>query len=191
MRKITFDIETKNFFNDVGKADPSLLDIAVVAIHDSESGEFKSYFENELQDLWPILERADILVGYNSDHFDIPLLNKHYPGDLTRIKSIDLLKEVKNVLGRRLRLDNIAEATLGRNKTGSGLQASQWWKNGDIERVRDYCIEDVRITKDIYDYAREHGILKYKDFGEIKTMQIDTSGWEKKKDSSMTHTLPF
>src|SRR3989344_3979345 len=104
MRKIVFDIETKNFFPDVGKNDPSLLDISIVAIYDSENDSYSSYLEEELPKLWPILERADMLIGFNSDHFDIPLLNKYYPGDLTKIKSLDILKEIKNTYGRRMRL---------------------------------------------------------------------------------------
>ena len=87
MRKIVFDIETKNFFQDVGKNDPALLDIALVAIHDSLTDSYSSYLEEELPKLWPIIERADMLIGFNSDHFDIPLLNKHYPGDLTKIRN--------------------------------------------------------------------------------------------------------
>jgi len=191
MRKITFDIETKNIFSDVGRADPALLSIAVVGVHDSKTDAYKTYFEEELEDLWPILENADSLIGYNSDHFDIPLLNKYYPGDLKIIKSIDLLKEIKNRLGRRIRLNSVAEATLGEKKSGSGLEALSWWKAGEYDKVCKYCLKDVRITKDLYDYAILNNTLRYKDFGEIKTIELDTSDWEKKDNSSMTHTLPF
>src|SRR3989344_8631018 len=99
MRKIVFDIETKNFFNDVGKNDPSLLDIALVAIHDSLTDSYSSYLEEDLIKLWPIIEHSDMLIGFNSDHFDIPLLNKYYPGDLTKIKSLDILREIRNSYG--------------------------------------------------------------------------------------------
>ena len=85
MRKIVFDIETKNVFSDVGKYDPVLLDIAIIAIHDSETDQYSTFLENELGQLWPILERADMLIGFNSEHFDVPLLNKYYPGDLSKI----------------------------------------------------------------------------------------------------------
>ena len=51
MRKVVFDIETKNFFQDVGKNDPSLLDIALVGIYDSETDSYTSYLENELNKL--------------------------------------------------------------------------------------------------------------------------------------------
>lgn len=191
MRKIVFDIETKNFFNDVGKNDPVLLDIALVAIYDSETDSYSSYLENELIKLWPILERADILIGFNSDHFDIPLLNKYYPGDLTKIKSLDILKEIKDSYGRRMRLDQLAEGTLGKNKIGHGWDANDWWKAGEIEKIRTYCIDDVRLTKELYDYARAHNKLIFKEGGKLNEIKLDTSDWEKPGDHKLTFSLPF
>ena len=191
MRKIVFDIETSNVFQDVGKADPALLDLSVVSIHDSDTDKYTSYTQEELSNLWPIIEKADMLIGYNSDHFDIPLLNKYYSGDLTKIKSLDLLKEIKNSLGRRLKLDSVAEGTLNRRKIGHGLKATTWWKNGEVEKVKKYCEEDVRITKELYEYALKNGVLKYKDLGETREIKLDTKTWEEKEDGSITHTLPF
>ncbi len=192
IRKVVFDIETSNIFDDVGSNDPTKLDISIVGVYDSETDAYTSYAVEEFVNLWPIIERADMLIGFNSDHFDIPLLNKYYPGDLTKIKSLDLLVEVKRSLGRRLRLDTIAEATLGVNKSGHGLEATQWWKEGKHDLVRKYCLDDVRITKDIYDYALKHKELKYKDFGDEKLIKLDTRDWEKiPEPAALTHTLPF
>ena len=191
MRKIVFDIETKNMFQDVGKHDPVLLDLSLVGVYDSETNAYTSYLQEDLPALWPLLEKADVLIGYNSDHFDIPLLNKYYPGDLTHIKSIDLLKEIRKSLGRRLKLDSVAEATLGKNKTGDGLQAITWWKEGAIDKIRQYCLEDVKITKELYDYALKNGVLKYKDYGTVRDIPLDTSSWEKIENASVTKTLPF
>jgi DEAD/DEAH box helicase domain-containing protein len=189
MRKIIFDCETSNIFTDVGSSDARDLDLSVVCIYDSETDKYSSFFQEELKDLWPIFEKADILIGYNSDHFDIPLLNKYYSGDLTKIKSLDLLKEIKGSLGRRLKLDTIAEATLGTNKSGNGLEAVTWWKQGEKEKVKKYCLDDVRITREVYEYALKNGILKYKDMGVIKDIKLDTSKWHDKAESAMTHTL--
>jgi DEAD/DEAH box helicase domain-containing protein len=130
-----------------------------------------------------------MLIGYNSDHFDLPLLGKYYSGDLTKIKSLDLLKEIKNSLGRRLKLDTIAEATLGINKSGNGLEAVTWWKQGKKEEVKKYCLDDVKITKEVYEYALKNGILKYKDGGVIKDIKLNTSKWDQKSSSAITHTL--
>jgi len=191
MKKIVFDIETKNMFQDVGKNDPVLLDLSLVGVYDYETDTYSSYLEEELPLLWPLLERADMLIGYNSDHFDIPLLNKYYPGDLTNIKSLDLMREIKKFLGRRIGLDAIAEATLGKNKTAHGLQAITWWKQGEIEKIRQYCLDDVKITKELYDYALANSILKYKDYGTLKDITLDTSNWEQIENASITQTLPF
>lgn len=191
MRKIIFDIETRNIFDDVGKADPTLLDISIVCVYDSETDEYSSYLVEELPKLWPLMERADMLVTFNGDYFDIPLLNKYYHGDLSKIKSLDLLAEVKKSLGRRIGLGNIAEATLGIGKSAHGLQAVEWWKKGDIESIRKYCLQDVKVTKEIYEYALKHGKLKYKDGDAKKDVIIDTKDWEKAASGAMTHSLPF
>lgn len=188
MRKIVFDIETAN---SAFTADPKDMELSVIAVYDSVEDEYSSFTKEELSDLWPILEHADMLIGYNSNHFDIPILDKYYAGDLTRIKSLDLLEEIKKSLGRRLKLEKIARGTLGRGKSGDGLEAVRWWKEGKVEKVKKYCIEDVRITKDVYDYALQNGELKYKEGSDTKILKLDTSDWEDKKDSSMTHTMPF
>ena len=180
MKKIVFDIETKNTFNEVKSNDATALDLSIVCIYDSLNNEYSSFLEEELYKLWPIIEQTDMLIGYNSDHFDIPLLNKYYQGDLTQIKSLDILKEIKEVNGKRVRLDQIAEATLGKNKSSHGLQAVAWWKQGEIEKIRKYCLDDVRITKEIYDFAITNGYLKYALAGIEQVIKLDTSSWEKK-----------
>jgi DEAD/DEAH box helicase domain-containing protein len=190
MRRITFDIET------TGKAgapfDMSTQELTIVGVHDSETDEYSSYLKEELPRLWPLFERADVIIGYNSDHFDIPILNRYYAGDLGKIKSIDLLKEIKNVLGRRLKLDSVAQATLGAGKIAAGTDAVKWWAEGNIEKVREYCLDDVRITKELYDYALKNGSVKYKDFDGIREIKLDTSTWEQGDgQAAMTHTLPF
>lgn len=191
MRKIVFDIETQNFFHDVGKADPSLLDIAVVAIYDSETDTYSSYLAEELGKLWPILERADMLIGFTSEHFDMPLLNKYYPGDLTKIKHLDILKEIKHSYGRRMKLDQLAEGTLGKKKSGWGGDATKWWKAGEIDKIRTYCIDDVRLTKELYDYALENSKLIFKEGGQLKEIPLDTAAWEEPVESRLTFSMGF
>lgn len=191
MRRITLDIETQNFFEDVGSNDPADLDISVVCIHDSLDDSYKSFTVNDLRALWPILEQADILVTWNGDHFDIPLLNKYYTGDLNKIKSLDLMKEIQLVLGRRLKLDTVAGATLGIAKSGNGMEAVEWWRKGEIDKIIKYCTDDVRITKDIYEYALQNNHIKYREAGQIIKLPLDTSKWEVPAGSALTFTLPF
>lgn len=191
MRKIVFDIETTNFFTDTGSNDPASLSLACVCIHDSETNSYMHFFEEDLKKLWPILEKTDLLIGFNSDHFDIPILNKYYSGDLRKIKSVDLMKEIKKKLGRRIGLNAVAEATLGKKKSGDGVHANIWWRQGQKQKVVDYCIDDVRLTKNLYGFALANGCIKYRDGQTLRELLLDTTQWEEKKESTMTHTLPF
>lgn len=191
MKKIVFDIETQNTFQDVGSAESSALDISVVGIYDSERDEYETFLVSELGRLWPILESADMLIGFNSEHFDLPLLNKYYQGDLSRIHHVDLLKEIKESFGRRMKLDQLAEGTLGVRKSGHGLEAIIWWKQGEIDKIRKYCLDDVKITKDLYDYALANGKLMFKEGASVYEVKLDTSKWEEPQGGGMTFTLPF
>ena len=65
MRAITFDIESISDSMVRGRVDVEEQELTVVAIHDSETGTFSSYSKEELPLLWPILERADMLIGFN------------------------------------------------------------------------------------------------------------------------------
>lgn len=191
MRVITFDIESISDSLVRGHIDVNEQELIVVAIHDSDTGAYTSYFKEELPKLWPIIERADMLVGFNSDSFDIPLLNRYYPGDISHIRSLDLLSEVQKVLGRRIRLQALAEATLGKGKKGDGLKSGEWWREGKKAQVAEYCIEDVRLTRELYDYALAHGLLKYKDLREKRDIKIDTSGWSRVNENvpALTHAF--
>lgn len=188
---LIFDIETQNTFDEVGSRDPADLAISLLVVYDSATDTYTSFLESELHTLWPLVEAADMLVGYNSDHFDIPLLNKYYPGDLTTIKSLDLMVEIQKALGRRLRLDDVVSATLGAKKSGQGLDAIRWWRAGEIEKIRKYCEKDVELTKRLFDYMRENKSIKYKDFSTTRELVIDTATWFERNGASLTHTLGF
>jgi DEAD/DEAH box helicase domain-containing protein len=191
MNYVVFDVETKNTFDEVESNDPVALDISVLCAYDSKTEQYSTYLQEDFPKLWPLLEKTDMLVTFNGDHFDIPLLNKYYHGNLSQIKSLDLLKEVRNSLGRRIKLDDLADATLGKKKIAHGLEAIKWWREGKIDMIIKYCLEDVKITKEIFDYAREHKHLKYKDNGELKEIPLSTKGWMKKQESGVTFSLPF
>ena len=191
MRYIVFDLETQNTFQEVGSNDSVALDISVGSFYDSQTDKYTTVAIDELDSVWPILEHADALVGYNSNHFDIPLLNKYYPGDLTHIKSIDLLESIRLSLGRRLRLDSVAQATIGAKKSADGLQAVRWWKEGKIAEIKKYCEQDVRVTKKVFDYALKHGHVKFKDGSRNREIPLDISTWMIKDDTVMTHSLLF
>lgn len=193
MKKVVFDIETSNIFSDVGKNDASLLDISVVGVYEYATNKYSIYEQHEFKNMWPIFESADLLIGYNSEHFDLPLLNKYYSGDLTKIRHLDILKEIRATYGRRMKLDQIAEGTLNAKKSSHGLQAVVWWKEGEKEKVKKYCLDDVKITKEVFDYAEKNGKLIFKEDGKKIDIPLpDAKKWaEPRENAAMTFSMPF
>ncbi len=193
--EIVFDIETQNTFADVDN-DFKKLRVSVISLYRYETGQYESYTEGELGKVWPLFEHADRLIGFNSEHFDLPVLNNYYLGDLLSFPHLDLMKCVKQSLGIRLKLADIAAATLDNvTKSADGLQAIRWWKEGKIDEIKKYCEQDVRVTKELYEFGRDNGQLFYKSLtGEMLPFAVDCSfpkanvvGAKK----SINLTLPF
>jgi len=154
MRKeIVLDIETQNTFQDVGAYNPSLLTISLVGCYFYETDTFESFLEEDLPKLWPRLETADRVIGYNLFGFDYPCMQSYYTGDFRKIPTVDLMLEIEKRIGHRVKLDDVAHATLGVGKSGHGLMAVEYWKKGEIDKLREYCLQDVRVTRDVYEYA--------------------------------------
>lgn len=191
--EIVFDIETQNSFAEVDN-DMKKFKISVVSIYRYETDKFESFAESELGRLWPMLEKADRLIGYNSLHFDLPILMNYYLGDLTKIPHLDMLKVVKESLGIRLKLDDLAQATLdGVKKSADGMQAIRWWKEGKIDEIKKYCEQDVNVTKMLYEFGRDNRQLFYKNLtGEVLPFAVDFSmPVAEKEKTKINLTLPF
>jgi len=174
MVEIIFDIETQNSFAEVDN-DFKKLKVSVVSLYNTATGEYQSFTESELGKLWPILEHADRIIGYNIEHFDLPVLGNYYLGNLLGLPYLDIMKVVKESLGIRLKLADLAEATLDDvTKSADGLQAIKWWREGKIDEIKKYCEQDVHVTKEIYDFGREHKQLFYKNFkGEVVPFAVN------------------
>ena len=182
LKKIIFDIETRNIFADVGSDKAEDLDISVLSLYDSETNKYYSFLQEDFEKMWPFFEKADLLVTYNGEHFDIPLLQKYTDKiDLWKIKHIDIFKEIREVTGKKLGLDGVAGTALNISKSANGLQAVAWWNSGEIDKIIKYCEQDVKVTKDLYDYAFQNSKIFYTDrnTGEKIEVKLNTENWEK------------
>lgn len=175
MPPIVLDIETQNTFADV-ENNFKKLRVSVVSIYRYDCDEYQSFVESELNKLWPFLEKADFIIGYNSEHFDMRVLNNYYVGDLLTFQHLDLMKRIKTSLGTSLRLNDVAAATLDMAKSADGLKAIQWWKEGKIDEIKKYCEQDVRVTKELYEFGKNNRQLFHKSLiGEIIPFAVDFS----------------
>jgi len=159
---IVYDIETKNAFDDVGGRDGfTKLGISVLGAFDYESKEFAVYEEGELDRFSLRLQKKPLLVGFNSRRFDTPILQTYMKFDLRKLPQLDIMEEMTRALGHRVSLDSCAQATLGTGKSGSGLEAIRLYREGRIEELKRYCLDDVRLTRDLFEYGAAHGEIFY------------------------------
>ncbi|HOZ02884.1 MAG TPA: ribonuclease H-like domain-containing protein [Candidatus Woesebacteria bacterium] len=180
MKQLFFDVETKKIFDEVGGHFPDKLGVSFVGTCWREgttgSGEMKGFFEEELDDFFRLAGEADLLIGFNSLGFDLPALSPYYRGDLFKLQNLDLLDRIKKKLGHRISLDAVAKETIGRGKSGNGLDAIKYYQAGNRQALAEYCLEDVAITRDVYDYGLTKGKIKFRNkWNRLIEAEIDFS----------------
>ena len=153
-----FDLETRRSAQDVGGwGKAHKMGVSVAVLYDSGTDEYTAYGEDEVEALAEAMQRLDLVVGFNIRRFDYLVLKGLSSFDFNALPTLDMLQVVHQRLGYRLSLDSLAKATLDAPKTADGLQALQWWKQGEVEKIREYCQADVRITRDLYLFGRDNG----------------------------------
>lgn len=155
---LVYDIET---VGEMGKHFVDSMELTIAGIYSYLRDEYVGYSVNDVEAMNEELKKADLLVGFNSEHFDAPILNKYTSFDLTAIPSLDLLQYVRASTGRRIKLDSIAGATLNAYKSGSGDEAMTLYEQGRWEALKTYCLDDVQITKDVFEFAWRYQYLAY------------------------------
>jgi hypothetical protein len=170
IKRLVVDLETKRSFAEVGGADHrARLGVSVVGVYDYQDDRFSAFREDRFDALAALLREADEIIGFNLLSFDWPVLAAELGDWVLKLPSLDLMVEAQQALGHRVSLDALARASLGIGKIGSGLLALSYYQAGDWERLERYCLEDVKLTRDLYDYARRHGHL-YVDKGGRKAV---------------------
>jgi DEAD/DEAH box helicase domain-containing protein len=162
MNIVYFDLESQKLFQEVGGRDPSRLLLACGVTWSTARDDFAVYWERDAQALVDELKSADRVVGFNIINFDYQVLRPYAPNENFRsFRSVDMLQDIHRALNFRLSLDSIAKATLGATKTADGLQSVQWFRDGELDRVAEYCKADVDITRRVYEFGRENGYVNY------------------------------
>jgi uncharacterized protein YprB with RNaseH-like and TPR domain len=169
---VYFDLETQRSFGDVGGfSNKGKMGISVAVTYSTARGTYEIYRDSELDKLGEELCRADLVVGWNHIQFDYPVLQPHiFPTLADQSINLDMMLDLEQKLGFRLKLDSVASATLGTGKTADGLDALRWWqehkKTGDfapLRKIAEYCAFDVKVTRFVHEYALANGHLKYED----------------------------
>ncbi len=160
---IVLDLETQKTFDEVGGHHNShLLGVSLVGVYSYQRDKYRGFKEEEFPELLELLKNTGLVIGFNSKSFDFTVLQPYFKDfDLRTIPHLDILEEIVFALGHRLKLESVAQSTLGYGKSGSGLDAIMYYRNKDWDNLIRYCLDDVKVTKEVYDYGLQHGHIWY------------------------------
>ena len=173
---VYFDLETRRTANDAGGWDKKRdMGMSIGVTYSTKLGEYRIYQERDVETLIQQLIRADLVVGFNVISFDYEVLMGYTILDLPdQCRTLDMLVTVEEKLGHRVKLDSLAEASLGVGKTADGLDALKWWKEGRLLDIDEYCCFDVKVTKMVHEFGVENKKCLYIDkFNQKKTFPVD------------------
>ena len=131
-----------------------------------------------------LFDGSNKIVGFSINRYDVPVLNLYFrrmktaAPNLWEKERVDLLEEVEAAAGQRISLSKLAEANLGVKKDHHGSEAIGLWRDGKIEELKAYCLNDVKLTKELYDLYRKDKslIVPDKATGELVKTSFSVSG---------------
>jgi DEAD/DEAH box helicase domain-containing protein len=177
---LVFDIETQNFFSDpgVGWDNFAALKISVVCVYSYVEDRYFSFEENQMQELAELFHDAKTIVGFSMNRYDVPVLNNYFQRlgagapKLWEMERVDLLEEIEMSAGQRVSLSRLAEANLGVKKDHDGSEAIVLYREGKMAELKEYCLNDVKLTKELYDLYRKQNYLFMPDKRTGETIKV-------------------
>lgn len=187
---IFYDIETRTWAEDhiLGWEEIDSFGLAVAVTMCECHGCIHWIGPEEAEALYRHLTAHDRVVGFNILRFDNTIVSHDAVQSREALdeKTFDILVDLADRLGHRVKLEQVAQATLERGKLGDGAKAVAWWKAYEalkdyepaeaemyLSRIKAYCQADVEIERDIYQFGRANGYVKYVSRGETKIVEVD------------------
>lgn len=124
--------------------------------------DYKKDVENDkalVDDLWKVLDRADIVIGHNGDSFDLPKINTrfltHKLKPPTPYKTVDTLKIARKVFRfDSNKLDDLGRYLgVGRKLPTTGFHLWRGCMTGDLKSWKMMCrynAHDVELLEKVY-----------------------------------------
>jgi DEAD/DEAH box helicase domain-containing protein len=159
-----FDLETQKTFDEVGgRHNTRQLGLSVGVTYSTADEDYHVYTEAEVDALVQDLSQANLVVGFNVLRFDYEVLRAYSDYPFDEIPTVDMLDHIYRTLGFRVSLDSLASATLGAKKSADGLAAVRWYRSGQVDKIIEYCKQDVKVTKELYEFGKENGHVQFQD----------------------------
>ena len=107
-----------------------------------------------------MLSAATYIYTFNGMDFDLPRFAKHCNRSMEEwcVKTVDPLYAMKHSLGfgACVKLNDLLRENGYAPKSGSGLEAIEFWHQGKHDALMSYCMDDARLTYELC--ASKNGI---------------------------------
>lgn len=162
-----------------GWSDHAGMGISCIGVYSYEDDRYRVFMRDNFDGFLNLLANHTVCVGFNSIGFDNRVILQYIKDEGVRrglenyfkVASYDILAEIWKSLGLNPEkfywgthggygLDAMCEANFGTKKTGNGALAPVWFQRGEYGKLIDYCLNDVRLTKQLLDYILRVGHLK-------------------------------
>jgi DNA polymerase elongation subunit (family B) len=177
MNYITFDIETYSP-SDLDRIDTKEFRCSVCGAYISwlndGQGQYIAFLEDNIKEFLELLKHADLIIGYNHIWFDLPVLQKYADFDLLKLPCYDIMLKVEQKIGSKLRLNDLCKANFdGDLKTDSYSVYRHYHRDGKWLELIDYCMNDVRLTEQLFQQILKTKKLAYYDLHIQKEILLD------------------
>jgi DEAD/DEAH box helicase domain-containing protein len=179
---VVVDVEIQNCVDDKTYSwnDTDKLGVACAVLYEFRTDRFTIYGPSDVEALRSRLLAADRISGFNTWKFDFPVIWA-LPGrqrvEALKEKSNDILRRIWIALGADpdswsslhagWSLNAVIKGTLHKDaaKIGYGGDAPKWYQAGQIARLHSYCLDDVRLERDLAVFIDNHGYVVNGDSG--------------------------
>ena len=146
---LAFDIETTG----LAYSAPDVV-LTCACAYDPEAGiraRFVPALGDDMEAFFRLLDQAEQLCAFNGAKFDVPFMQQQYGLPDARVgawqlKLFDVFQACKLGLDRTFSLNALLDANGMESKTDSGLNAVRMAREGDWDRLAEYCMQDTVKT---------------------------------------------
>lgn len=132
------------------------MGVSCIGAYDFQTNKTHLFMDDNIQEFVDLVRERAVVVSFNGDAFDGPLVRATYGLEIPAEKSYDILAEMWEADGLTrvfesnknagYGLDRTCEINLGIRKSGHGALAPVHYQQGKIGKLTNYCLNDIHMT---------------------------------------------
>ena len=163
-RHLYLSLTTQKASDDVGGwQHKHLLGLGIAVVYDTADASYRVYTEETVEALMAHLQRAALVISFNTRDFDYQVLQPYTETPLPSLPTYAMLDEIQRALGYRLSFNHVLQETLGVERPDDRLDTVAWHRSAQSEAIIAACRRDIDWMRDLIRHIHDAGALRYRD----------------------------